>query len=452
MKIIIVGAGKIGGAVADQLSAEGHEITVIDNDEQTIYSISNRLDVICVNGDATDLYSLKEAGADSADLLIAATEKDETNMICGIAAGKLGTKHVVARIRDPKYLGQTDFLREAFGLNFTINPDYACAEEIARILKFPSASHVDNFSRGKLEIVEYAVPDSGFLCGKKLTELHAVFGSKILVTVVDRNGEAIIPDGSFEIRGGDRLSIVGTASDIRNFFITTRDFKRPVKKVMIMGGSRLAVYLTGMLEESGITVSVSDRNRERCDELTELLPKTEIIYGDATDTEVLSEEGIGSCDAFVTLTGDDGDNITVSLYAKSRGINTIITKVTGENLVSMVRNLGLDSVVTPSAIISEQITAYVRAVANSQDSDVEALYYLADGKVEALELSVEADAECIGVPLKDLSLKKNLLIAAIIRGDKSITPNGNTEILPGDHAVIITTNKGIHSINEILEK
>ena len=297
MKIIVVGAGKVGYSVAKILSEEGHDITVIDRDPETITHLSNELDVICVEGSATNHETLLGAGAAEADLLMAATQQDEVNMVCGITARKLGTKHVIARIRDTEYLRQTEFLREVLGLSITINPEYECAKEIARILRFPSAARVDTFSKGSVEIVEHRVREHGKLDGMQLKDLSSVCGAKVLVSVVERGGEAIIPNGEFNLHAGDRLSITGATKELRKFFMAMGQYKRPVRNVMIMGGSRIAVYLTRLLQESGIGVSVIDRNPERCEHLCDILPGANIVCGDATRSEVLLEEGIRTTDA-----------------------------------------------------------------------------------------------------------------------------------------------------------
>ena len=451
MKIIIAGAGKIGHAVAAILADEGHDVTIIDQDPDTISTLSNELDVICVEGSATNPEVLREAGAADADLLMAATEEDAVNMVCGISARRLGTRHVIARIRDPEYLGQTEFLREALGLSVIVNPEYECAKEISRILRLPGAVRVDAFSKGSLEIVEYKVGKDDPLNGLQLRALVGKFGAKILISVVERDGEALIPNGSFTLKDGDRLSITGSSRELRRFFVATGRFKKPVRKVMIMGGGRIAVYLSRLLDESGIAVTVVERDRERCEALCDLIPKAHVVCGDATRSDVLLEDGLSSTDAFVALTGEDGDNIVTSLYARSCSVSKIVTKVNREHFSELLENSGLDSVVTPKEIVAQQIARYVRAMDNSLGSSMETLYRVADGKVEALEFKVGEDAKCIGKPLKQLKLKKNILVAGIIRGSKCLIPDGNTEILPGDHAVIVTAAGRLKDLDEIVE-
>lgn len=452
MKIIVVGAGKVGYSVAKILSEEGHDITVIDRNPETITHLSNELDVICVEGSATNHETLLGAGAAEADLLMAATQQDEVNMVCGITARKLGTKHVIARIRDTEYLRQTEFLREVLGLSITINPEYECAKEIARILRFPSAARVDTFSKGSVEIVEHRVREHGKLDGMQLKDLSSVCGAKVLVSVVERGGEAVIPNGEFTLHAGDRLSITGATKELRKFFMAMGQYKKPVRNVMIMGGSRIAVYLTRLLQESGIGVSVIDRSPERCEHLCDILPGANIVCGDATRSEVLLEEGIRTTDAFVALTGDDGDNIITSLYAKKRAVGSIVTKVNREHFTEILESSDLDCIVTPKELVAQQLARYVRAMHDSMGSSMETLYRLADGKVEALEFRVTEGAACIGIPLKSLKLKPNVLVCAVIRGDRSIIPDGETTICAGDHAIIVSSAGKLKTIDGIVDK
>ena len=372
-------------------------------------------------------------------------------MVCGISARHLGTQHVIARIRDPEYLSQTEFLREALGLSVIVNPERECAREISRVLRFPSAVRVDAFSKGSLEIVEHKVSPDSRLDGMQLKNLVRELGAKVLVSVVERDDEAIIPNGDFVLRAGDRLSITGTARELRRFFIAAGQYVRPVRKVMIIGGGRIAVYLTRLLLESGMDVTVVEKDRDRCDALCDLIPDAHIIWGDATRGDVLLEDGLASADAFVALTGEDGDNIVTSLYARSCGVGKIVAKVNREHFSEILENSGLDSIVTPKDVVAQQLARYVRAMNNSVGSSMETLYRLADGMVEALEFKVSCDSACVGVPLKNLKLKPNVLITALARGNKSIIPDGSTVIESGDHAVIVTRAGWLQNLDDIVE-
>ncbi len=451
MKILIAGGGKVGSSVAETLSAEGHDITVIDRDPEVIERISNTLDVICVLGSATNHETLREAGAADADLLLAATEQDEVNMVCGITARKLGTKNLAARIRDPEYLHQTAFLQEALGLSLIVNPEYECAREISRILRFPSASHVDTFSKGSVEIVECRVPEKSLLNGMRLRELPRACGARVLVVVVERGGEALIPNGDFVLQSGDVLSLSGDNGELRKFFEAIGQYKRPVKNLMIMGGGRIAVYLTRMMKESGIAVTVVEKDEARCERLCDLIPQASIICGDATRSDVLDEEGIARADAFAALTGDDGDNIITSMYAMRCRVPKIVTKVNRGHYSGLLESAGLESVVAPKELVAQQLTRYVRALDESRGDAMETLHRLADGKAEALEFRVSEKSKLVGIAFKDLKLKENVLIGAVIRGGRSIIPNGLTALQPGDHAVIVTAAGRLTGLDQILE-
>lgn len=451
MKIVIAGTGKVGRTVAAVLSEEENDVTVIDLDPETVSLVSNDLDVICVEGNAADPEALRGAGVASADLVVAATEKDEVNMVCGIASRKLGAKHVIARIRDPLYLHQVAFLQDAMGLSQIINPEYECAKEISRILRFPGASRVDAFSKGSVEIVEHRIPEKGALDGVALRDLGTRFGARVLVALVEREGNALIPNGSTVLHSGDRLSITGSSRELRRFFVAIGEYKRPVRRVMIMGGGRTAVYLTRLLEESGIDVTIVERSRERCDLLCDLVPQAHIVCGDATFSDVLQEDGIATADGFVALTGDDGDNIITSLYARSCRVEKVVTKVNHEHFADILNDSGLDSIVSPKEIVALQLARYVRGLSDSAGSSVETLYRLVDGKVEVLEFQVLEESACVHVPLRELRLRENILISALIRGSKTILPNGSTVIMPGDHAIVVTAAGRLRSLDEILE-
>lgn len=450
MKIIIAGAGKSGFAVAKTLSEEGHDITVIDKSGEIITQVSNALDVICVEGNATNPESLIGAGAAEAELIVAATRSDEVNMICGIAARKLGTPHVIARIRDPEYMTQTAFLRETLGLSMIVNPELECAREIARILRFPSAARVDVFSKGSVEIVEHRVLPGEALDGLALKNLSSIVRAAVLISVVEREGEVFIPNGDFTLRGGDKLSITGSSHELRKLFTAVGKYKKPVKKVLIMGGGRIAVYLTAMLQESGMSVTLVERDRKRCDELCDLIPGANIIHGDATNSDVLQEEGIRAADAFVALSGDDGDNIVTSMYASQCKVGTIITKVNREHFTDIMESSGLDCIVSPKDLVAQQLARYVRAMSNSAGSSMETLYKLADGRVEALEFTVGEGFAGAGQTLRELKLRRGVLVCAVIRGAKSIIPDGNTALCANDHVIIAASAGMVKTLDDIL--
>ncbi|MBR4394325.1 MAG: Trk system potassium transporter TrkA [Oscillospiraceae bacterium] len=452
MKIIIAGGGKVGYSVAENLAGEGHDITIIEKNPENITSLSNSLDVICVEGSASNPETLREAGAETADLLVAATERDEINMICSVSAHKLGTNHVIARIRDPEYIRQGEFLRDALGLSRIVNPEYECAKEISRILRFPTAARVDVFSQGSIEIVEYKVPEGGRLDGVSLKDLPQKHGAKVLIGIVERGDEAVIPNGDYILHAGDRLNITGTSRELRRFFASIGAYKHPVKHIMIVGGGRIAVYLTRLVEESGIHVTIIEKDEAQCERVCDLLADATVVHGDPTHIDVLLEEGLRNVDAFVALTGDDGSNIITSMFAKNCDVEKIITKIDHEHYASILEEYGIDSVITPRGLVAQQLIHYVRALDVSEESSIETLHLLADGKVEALEFKVQEGAACAGIPLRNLKLKKNILISAVIRNGKAQIPDGGTVIQPGDHAVVITTAGRLSRLDEIVEE
>ena len=450
MKIIIAGAGRVGVRIAQSLEAEGHDITLVDRDAETVESASNELDVICCLGSATNLDTLIEAGAEQADILLAVTDSDEKNMICALAARRMGTGYTIARIRDPEYLTQREFLRESIGLSVIINPEYECAREISRVLRFPNAVRVENFSKGSAEILDYRVPEGSPLDGMSLPECSRRFGGKVIVTAVERGDQVQIPIGDFVLKAGDKLSIMGEGREIRRFFYAVGQNGKRAKKVLIMGGSRTSVYLAELLEEDGTAVTVLEPSRRRCDELCDLIPHARIICGDGTQDEILLEEDIRGTDAFVALSGNDGGNIVTAMYAKRCGVPKAVVKVEHRHFSGMLDGSS-DTMVIPKEIVSQQIVGFVRAISNSAGwSSIETIHKLAGGRIEVVEFKVGDGAGCIGIPLRELSVRRDVLISAITRGDKTLIPNGSTVIQSGDHAVVVAPAGMLKDINDIM--
>ncbi len=458
MKIIIVGAGKVGYAIGDLLSGEGHDIVVIDRRPERITQVSNGLDVICAEGNGASFALLSDLDVRDADVLLAVTGQDEVNLICGAVARKMtrGREgeplHTIARIKDPDYAKYPGMLRECFGVDMVINPDMQAAREIFRVLQFPTAARVENFSGGQIELVEYRVPEGSALNGLPLHQLYKTYKAKVLVCVVERNGEVCIPNGQFVLQTGDRLSITAARSSLQSFFKAVGAYRKAVRSVQILGGSHIAVYLTQQLLEAGVKVTLIEKDRELCERLCQRLPRASVICGDGTKREVLLEEGLKSTDAFVALTGFDENNILTSMYAVSQGVGKVLTKVNEEHLIDMLDDSPLDSFITPKLIVAQQIVRYVRAMQNSMGSNVESLYRLMDGAVEALEFRVREGSRCVGIPLKDLDFRPGTLVAALIREGRSLIPDGSTEIRVGDHAVVVTSIRGLRELDDTLKE
>lgn len=451
MKIIIVGCGKSGTSILSSLVAEGHDVVAIENSPSVIEEIGNVYDVMCVMGNGTDCETLQEAGADKADLFVAVTGSDEVNMLSCFMSERMGAKHTIARIRNPEYNDKSlGFIRQQLGLTVSVNPEWMAAKELYNILKLPAAANIESFSRGNIEMVGLRLKQDSPLDGMNLIDLRRKYEANFLVCAVQRGTEIYIPDGNFVLHGGDEIGLTATPVEIQKLLKQLGLTQKSAKSVMILGGSRISYYLAKRLLANGTEVKIIDKDRERCRELSEQLPEAVIICGDAIEQEVLLEEGLGSVDALVALTGLDELNILISIFAQSQNVPKVIAKVNRNELAEMAQDLGLDCIISPKKIVSDVLVRYARALQNSVGSNIETLYKLMDGSVEALEFNVSADFKGANVPLKELSLKENILIAGIIRGRKPIIPTGNDMILPGDRVVVIASGKQLLDLSDIL--
>ena len=451
MKIIVTGCGKTGVAAIESLVTEGHDVVAIDNRLEAIEEIRDVYDIMCLCSNGADYNTLAEAGIAEADMFIAVTGSDELNMLSCIIAKKMGAKHTVARVRNPEYNDKSlGYIRQQIDLSLIFNPEYLVAQEIFNILKFPAAVNVETFSRRNFEMAELLLRDNSQIIGMNLIELRKKFQANYLICVVQRGDEVFIPDGNFVLQSGDRIGITADPAEIQKLLKMLGILQKSVRDVMILGGGRIAYYLSKMLISSGNTVKIIDNNRERCETLSDLLPKARIIFGDGADRELLLSEGLTSSDSFVALTGMDEENILVSIFASSRQVKKVIAKVNGVELSDMAEKLGLDCVVTPKQTVSGIISRYARAIANSEGSNVETLYKLMDGKVEAAEFNVAPDFEYSEIPLKNLKLKKNILISGIIRKRKAIIPFGDEVIKSGDKVIVIAANTVLNDLSDIM--
>ena len=393
-----------------------------------------------------------EAGVQKADLLIAATSADEINMLACMVAKKLGAKHTIARVRDPQYQQQMFFLKEELGLSVVVNPEQSAASEISRLMRFVPAIKAEPFAKGRIDLVEFKVKENSPLDGVQLSDFYRQFKVKILVCAARRGEEVFIPKGNFIIRSGDKLTILAAPAEISSFFRTVGTFQRKVRDVMVVGGGRIAYYLARQLIETGIHVKIIEKDEKRCNQLFDLLPKATILHGDGTDHELLSEEGLDKTDALIALTGIDEENIILSMYANSLNVDKVVTKVNNARLAEMLAPMGIESVISPKEIAANRIISYVRAMTNATGSNVEMLYRLADNKVEALEFRVRESSRCIGVPLKDMPIKDDVLVGAIIRGGTCIIPGGDDVIKAHDSVIVVTTMNGLHELDNILKE
>lgn len=452
MKIVIIGDGKVGYKLAKQLSSEKYDIILIDNNEEKLRKSIERMDVFCVAGEGGSVEVQQRADVPHADLVIACTSTDECNMLSCLIARRLGARHTIARVRNPIYYKQIDFLKKDLHLSMVVNPELIVAGDITRLLLFPDASKVETFVKGRVELVEFPI-HCGKLEGLSLSELYARFQVQVLVCAVESGETVLIPDGDYILKAGDKLHIAASHQNMEQFFKKIALRKEKIKNAMICGGGRVAYYLASQLCNLGMNVKIIERNRERCEELCELLPQATIINGDATEHDLLIEEGIEKTDAFIALTGMDEENIIMSLFASKQSVSKVIVKINEDRRAMMIDELGLDSIVSAKTATADAILGYVRARRNSQCSaNVETMYQLLDGRVEALEFIIKSENAYTRVPLKDLNLKANNIIACIARGRKIIIPNGDDSIQVGDSVVIITMTKQIRDLDDILVK
>ncbi len=450
MQIIIVGCGNVGATLTEQLSKEGHNITVIDVDGYRTEAVANQYDVMGIVGNGASLAIQKEAGIEEADLMIAVTASDELNLLCCLIAKKAGDCNTVARVRNPVYNKEIAFIKEELGLSMIINPEYAAACEISRLLKFPSAIKVDVFAKGRIELLKCKLNEGSVLHGRPLTYISSGLGCDVLICTVERGEEVFIPDGSFELREKDVITVVASARNANEFFRKIGMETNRVKSCIIIGGGETTYYLAKQLLPMGIQIKIIEKDKERCNELSELLPQALIIRGDGTDRELLYEEGLPRIHSFVSWTSLDEENIMLSLFAKNVSKAKTITKVHRIAYDEIIDSLDLGSVLYPKNITAEYIIQYVRAMQNSIGSNIETLYRLIENKVEALEFRVNEQSDLVGVPLKELRLKDNLLIACINRKGIIITPGGQDSIMLGDTVVVVTTARGFHDLKDIL--
>lgn len=451
MKIVIIGDGKVGHKLAVQLSEEEYDITLIDQNEGKLKEALNKMDIFCITGNGVDVEVQKQADVPHADLVIACASTDELNMLSCLLARRLGAKHTIARVRNPIYYRQIGLLKEDLHLSMAVNPELTAANEIARVLLFPEASKVETFMKGRVELVEYLVDEGNPLINLSLADIYKKFQIKILVCAVQRKEEVFIPDGDFVLQEGDRLHVAAAHQNLKYFFRSLKKKKTKVRNVLICGGGHVCFYLAAQLLQVGMQVKIIEQRAERCEELCELLPKATIINGDAANQDLLIEEGIAQADAFVALTGMDEENIIMGLFAKNQGVPKIAAKVNEDSRARMVEGLGIDSIVSAKSVTADAIMGYVRARKNSYSSaNVETMYRLVNGRIEALEFIIKKECEYTNIPLKNLPTKKNNLIACIGRKRKVIVPNGDDHLEVGDSVIIVTKDRLISNFSDIL--
>lgn len=450
LKIIIVGCGKVGTTLVERLSQEGHDITIIDVDPETVSRVAGTYDVMGLTGNGASYNVQIEAGISQADLIIAVTESDERNLLCCTIAKKVGDCAAIARVRNPDYSDELSYLRMQLGISLIINPELETAREMARLLRLPTALDINSFARGSVELVRFKIPAENVLNDSKVASIRE-YNDDILVCGVERGGNLFIPDGSFVLKRSDVVSFIATPVNTQRFFKNIGIDTHQVKNCMIIGGGKTSYYLAKELADSNVNVKIIETDAKRCEELCMLLPKCLIINGDGADEALLREEGIEEADSFVPLTGLDEENILLTLFAKQCSNTKVITKINRSTFNDVIDNLDMGSIIYPRYMTSETIIAYVRAMQNSIGSNVETLYHIFDNRAEALEFKVERESPVIGKPIMELSLKDDLLLTCINRDGRIIIPRGSDKIQAGDRVIIVTTHTGFHDVKDILK-
>ncbi len=450
MKIIIIGCGRVGQSLAEKLNADGNKVTVIDMQASKVAAIANRCDVMGVVGNGATHTVQHEAGVDSADLLIAVTNSDELNLLCCVIAKKEGKCQTIARVKNPQYSKETAYLKEQMGLAMVINPEYAAAEEIARVLRFPAAIKIEPFAKGKVELVKFKLSSGGKLVGMSVKDMAMKYHPDVLVCTIERGEEAYIASGDFVFEEKDVVSIIGTPKHANEFFQKIQYAGNTIKNALVVGGGVITHYLCDILANSGISLKIIERDYKACEELCTRWPKTDVIHGNPSDRELLQEEGIKKAGAFVALSNLDEENILLSLFAQEFHSGKLITKINRDDYDSVISRLDLETVICPINITADYILRFVRATRNAKGSNVETLYNIIPGEVEAAEFIIKENSPIAGKPLSELKFKKGVLVACISRGGEVITPRGQDTIMAGDAVVIVSKHLGLEDVTDIL--
>lgn len=450
MKIVVIGDGKVGFTLTQALSAEGHDLVVIDNQKNALNIAEDRLDVMVMEGNGASASVQKQAGTDASDLLIAVTSADEINLLCCMVARKLGCRHTIARIRNPEYTEAQYLLREELGLSMSVNPEMIAAREIFGLLQFPSFLRRDAFAKGRAEIVGIPVRTGGKLDGLPLLELYKTLKVRVLVCAVKRGDEVIIPDGSFVFHGEDHIYVTAPTGELLTLVKVMGLNSTKIRSVMIVGGSRIAYYLTQMLTDAGIQVKLLESSRARCETLGALLPGAMVVHADGTSFPTLLSEGIEETDAIVTLTNMDELNLVISMYANHLQVPKVVTKINRSEYGEILRAGGAECVISPRQLVCNDILRYVRAMRNHEGEGVVALHRMVDDRVEALEFRASAGTWYLGVPLRNIALKRNVRVAIISHRGRVTIPQGGDSIEEGDSVVVVTTaDRRFDDLNDI---
>ena len=452
MRIIVIGAGKVGYTISEHLIAEEHDVIIIDKSEEVIERCTGSLDALCIRGNGANAKSLLEAGVDKADIVIASTESDESNMLACLISKRLGAKYTISRIRDPEFNESQTLLQNELGIDVAINPERATALEISRLLRYPFAGSIESFAKGLVEMVEFRAQEGDCFIGIAMKDLASEVPKlpRILYVMVERNHTVMIPGGDFRVQVGDKVFVSGDMLSITEYFRFLGRNKQKIRSVMVLGGGRISYYLSKIIVPMGIHVTLFEIDPAKARRLSEQLPKVDVILGDGTDQDLLEEQGLSQMDAFVSLSNRDEENLLSGMHASRSGVPKVIAKNSRMAYQEILNDLGLDSVISPQFITSSTILRYVRARENSSGTKVERLYRLVGGKAEAIEFIARKGDAYVGIPLKKLTTRKGALVSVIVHQGKIIVPFGNDRIEENDHVVVISVESGISDLNEVL--
>ncbi len=451
MKIVIIGLGTIGETILKTLSGEGHTITIIDDDKRKIEDFIEKYDVLGVVGNGAGMDIQKEAGVKEADLVIVLTQSDELNILACLVAKKVGAKNTVARVRNPDYRKQINVMKDDLGIAMIVNPEQDTANEIFNLVNLPSVNQIEHFAKGRVSLVEVTAEKGCALIGETLITLGKKLNTKVLICAVQRGDEVIIPAGNFQIQEGDRIHFTANAKSLGDFLSEANLVKSRFKRIMIVGGGRIGYYLADALSKKKYSVKLLEDDIKAAELLAEQLPRVTVVNGNGRQHDILMEEGIEAMDAFVALTDIDEENMIVSMFANKKKVKKTITQIKNDEMYGMLDELGITNNVSPTHVVAARIISYIRALANSVGSNVLTMYQLVNNRVEALEFAARKQEKFYNKPLRELNMKKNCLVACIIRQNEVIIPNGNSEIRLGDNVVVVTTHKNFDDLNDVME-
>ena len=454
MQIVIIGNGSLGDSLIEFISQENHSITVIDEDGEIVNAVVNKYDVMGICGSGASVDTQIEAGVATADVVISVAGGDELNLLCCMIAKRLGAKHTIARVRDMRYLNQQSFMNTGLGVDVIINPEYEAAREAGRLIRFPAAMKLEKFAQGKVEVVEINIGKDHPFIDQPITKFKSKYNTNALLCAAQRGDEVIIPGGDYVIKEGDIISLAASRKDITDLFMKIGLIGRQLKDIVIIGGDMTARYLSKQLTESGFRVKIIERDKETCEELAEAFPKATVVCGDPRDPDLLDDEEVDLADACVVMTPSDQDNFIISMFAKTRNVKKVISKLTSRTFVKLASNAGIDSNITPGMLVASKVLRYIRGLAATAEQEnsgaIKSLHKLAGGRAEALEFDVPDDFEFIGKPLREVKRKRNLIIAAIIRDNTVIYPGGETSLMAGDSVIVMTTHEKLCDFDDIL--